>query len=360
MTASGTDTAGDWTRLYFNHGLLSRPQTGPPSLARQLPKERITGGSAREEWSLSRVHEEEWQYPLPHLYRQITGRTPYTGDKVPELVGRHLGQLKLFYSELDFLVEHGHRARLIVYVGAAEGYHTGFLAKLFPEHTWHLWDSQPFKIPPRDNIQIFNRLFTDEDAEEYATGEPCLFISDIRTLEFRDHLDVGDNEGAEDVIEQDLRRQEQWVLTVRPVAASLKMRVPYREGVSEFLDGPVYLQPYAPMSTEARIWVTDPDRRREWDHLEYDERMAYFNLHLRPGPHDEYWGPVMDCCGVMHSWDNALAFTILYRYLSSVDRPKDHRAVCRLFTAILDYHRRRYGSRYDIVRAPSADGSSKC
>ena len=47
----------------------------------------------------------------------------------------------------------------VVYVGAAEGYHTAYLADMFSDFKFDLWDQREFDIKDRPNITLFNRLF---------------------------------------------------------------------------------------------------------------------------------------------------------------------------------------------------------
>lgn len=44
-----------------------------------------------------------------------------------------LGQLKLLITEIMFLVKVSKHGDKVVYVGAAEGYHSGYLADMFPD-----------------------------------------------------------------------------------------------------------------------------------------------------------------------------------------------------------------------------------
>lgn len=342
----------DWQRLYSTHGMGRVVRNGGRGrFAREdqtlLGEEHSLSDSNRREWLMTRTVRED---DMVTRYSQIQGRVEYVVAAEKGMSPLHIGQFKLFFSELEFLTRHAHQADLILYVGAAEGYHTGFMANLFPQHTFHLWDPRPFDIPPRDNVILFQKLFTDGDAEGYA-GQKLLLITDIRNAEFRERLDEEDPDGAESVILRDLKLQEGWVRTIRPVASSIKMRLPYYPGQTETLDGEVYLQPYSPASTETRLHIVDPDSRRVWDHTEYDERMAYFNLKIRPGKHDSRWGKIMDKCGLVHSWDNAMALTICEKYLEMRGRKTDGNSICKFFTAIFRYHRRRYGRKYDIVKS---------
>ena len=107
---------------------------------------------------------------------------------------RHMGQVKLLLSEIDFLTDFAiNRGTVIVYVGAADGMHIPTLDRMFMDLRlqWRLYDPSPFsqnvldwqKRNP-DRVKVHTRVFTDEDTAAYASldQEEVLFICDIRTL----------------------------------------------------------------------------------------------------------------------------------------------------------------------------------
>jgi hypothetical protein len=87
----------------------------------------------------------------------------------------HWGQRKLLLSEVEFLTLYGHLSSVVVYAGAAPGTHTGYLARLFPQHRFVLLDPAPFTVRETDRILCRNELFTDDVAREFA-GKGVLFI----------------------------------------------------------------------------------------------------------------------------------------------------------------------------------------
>src|SRR3989337_580684 len=125
-----------------------------------------------------------------YKYSQLSNDERMNYDEMRKIdcghVGReiHLGQLKLLITELMFLSKKSEKGNKVVYVGAAEGYHTAKLADMFPQLTFELWDPGKFTVLKRDNIKIFNAFFTTKNAQDYAhEGNNILFISDIRNLE---------------------------------------------------------------------------------------------------------------------------------------------------------------------------------
>lgn len=120
-----------------------------------------------------------------------------------------------------------------------------------------------------------NGLFNDEMANEYAGRQDTLFISDIRRTF-----------ASEELIEEDMRDQMRWHDIMKPRASHFKFRLPWDAGQTEYLDGIVYIQPYAqPQSTETRLVATS-NTRRVWCHKEYEEQCFFFNTIVRKGWHD--------------------------------------------------------------------------
>jgi hypothetical protein len=187
----------------------------------------------------------------------------------------------------------------IVYAGAAPGVHIPFLAAMFPELTFHLYDPSPFKIQQTERIFLYNQLFLDADAQKWAGRDDVYFISDIRS----DPSSIPKNDVGrrETLIVTDMRRQEKWVETIRPIKASLKFRLRYTASESfggeeyrparyfEYLDGLVYIQPWARrVSSETRLIVSSPEdktvplAKKVWDIAKYESQMFFFNVRVRP------------------------------------------------------------------------------
>lgn len=248
----------------------------------------------------------------------------------------HHGQRKLLISEIDFLSRHGHRAPLVVYAGAAPGVHIPFLAALFPDHHFELYDPHPFALgglpgepplraplpwgaEPLSRIAPRRQLFTDDTAREYASRN-CLFLSDIRT-------GGKTHEAFERAVQADLDLQRGWVEIIRPKAALLKFRTPFLDVVSgpetEYLDGELRLQAWAPpTSAETRLEVLPPRRgkipAREYDNAGYEALMFYHNAVRRYWvffPHDLQTGAEGVVPGLDHCFDCRLEIEIWREYL---------------------------------------------
>jgi len=149
-------------------------------------------------------------------------------------------------NEVELLTIHARAEDTVVYAGAAPGNHLRYLAKvLFPLLNFVLIDPAPFNITPNDRIILIQELMTDAIAEKYSGRDDIIFLSDIR----RTH-------GSEELISQDMADQQRWHDIIRPRVSMLKFRLPWQAGMTEYLDGKIYLQPYIGLrSTETRLVV---------------------------------------------------------------------------------------------------------
>lgn len=203
-------------------------------------------------------------------------RKKYDEKELEKLTTLHWGQRKLFLTELEFLCLNGGRFReneekIVLYIGAAPGLHLNLLTRLFPQFRYILYDPAPFKIEPSDNVEIHQECFTTEEAEKYI-NKNVLFICDIRTSEYNKNGKQG-----EDIL-ADMMLQQEWYIKLNPVAGLLKFRFSYLPGKTEYLDGDIYLQSFpGKLSTETRLVPFGIDRKRAWDHTEYEEQMFYHN-----------------------------------------------------------------------------------
>lgn len=113
----------------------------------------------------------------------------------------HWGQLKLFYSELEFLTivskYYDHKECILVYVGSAPGHHIAYFRKLFQDLHMILYDPAPFIVKQDEYIEIHTKeegYFTDETVAEVLKnpkikGKHILFISDIRITDPDDRFE---------------------------------------------------------------------------------------------------------------------------------------------------------------------------
>ena len=234
----------------------------------------------------------------------------------------HWGQRKLYLSEVEFFALHWNQVTnpnpLCVYAGAAPGTHITLLSEMFPSFTFHLYDPHPIEIKETDKIKIFSGYFTDDIAKQYANRNDVFFISDIRSVDYKENqkkalakrgitkFDTNGNPvGSVNVIKeatkeadlqtekevwQDMLTQQNWILIMNPVEALIKFRLPYsldgKDRKVQYLKGIVYWQAWSPSTTsETRL---KPTRNAagayeiaDWSILEYEQWCFYQNSSVR-------------------------------------------------------------------------------
>ena len=214
-----------------------------------------------------------------------------------KLENMHWGQLKLFTSELLFLVNYyDNTVNNVVYIGAAPGEHIVVLADLFPDINFHLYDKATFdpRLDDKLNVHTHHTYFTTSHIQEWKQKQ-CLLISDIRTVTYDSKkTKLQDMKINEDTVWKDMLLQQKWVEEIKPVYALLKFRLPYAEPFElkkgknrNYLDGIVYIQPFSkPTSSETRLCVNGLEcRRRDWDILSYERKLFHHNSEVRNKVH---------------------------------------------------------------------------
>jgi hypothetical protein len=248
-----------------------------------------------------------------------------------------------------FLSKQSSKGDKVLYIGAADGYHINKLVEMFPDLTYDLWDPRKFDVKKHPNIKMFQKFFTDKDAESYVKdGSNILFISDIRHPEYFSLVRKKMSKKLDEIIGEDLDRQLKWIQTIKPKYSFLKFRLQYKPGKTQYLKGKVYLQPYSPFSTETRLMTNKYFDIMEYDNIEFDEKLAYFNCYIRSENHKK-WMDVMKKYNIKNIWDNNIAFYTLYHYLDKVKGIKSEEETAKLFNEIIDFHKKKYGKKYDFV-----------
>lgn len=213
----------------------------------------------------------------------------------------HMGQDKLFFSELELLVRLGapQRKVLVIYPGGGPGTHVPLLASL--TRAKFILIDPAFKnknlnpIPPSDNIVIFSELF-DVDKWLNLTGtegfDELVLISDIRSEP--KGVKKGTKEYAkkfDDEIRANMEMQQSWFLRLQeslpkkiPFSALFKFRLTWEEGETKYLKGPRFFQVFAKeSSTEVRLLAQSPSKSRWYQHRTAEEQLFFFNSKYRSG-----------------------------------------------------------------------------
>lgn len=297
-------------------------------------------------------------------------------DPIRQIVSEnyHWGQLKLYYSELEFICIVANKYDLnkcvIVYVGAAAGNHIEHLEKLFPELHWLLIDPATFAIKTSDKIDIWTGnkgFFKDESIPDVfdhpfvKKSDYILFISDIRT------------ETTEDTIHREMINQQRWLVKLKAQMGMLKFRLPYTipggrtEWVYDtsdlkgyikqlrgkkntphkmyYLDGQIFTQLFPPQySTEMRLIVEkNPDglfHMKNYDTVDYEEKCLYYNVKIRQS-HVTYKDSELltkHILGCRSTYEIASEYFIVKSYLDYRRVTSDFNAVCEKIYEIRNFH----------------------
>ena len=237
----------------------------------------------------------------------------YRQSKSKEIIHNqlHHGQRKLFMSELQLFCEtlkSFDQHASVLYAGSAPCVHLPYLALLFPNLRFILWDPAPYvKLDKlyeeliekhknsdfyvqsegiKNRFEIHNDFFTDEVADSYY-NKVDYFISDIR-------LGVEMNgshwtQEFEDQIEKDMHAQMIWTQKIKPhIASLLKYRLPYIDSEKkldiEYMKGRVMVQTWpSKSSTETRLLTLhgDYNKMHTFHVHHYQDWLSYHNQIIR-------------------------------------------------------------------------------
>lgn len=288
--------------------------------------------------------------------------------KISFLKNLHLGQLKLFSNELEFILSYccdenlGKKKKLILYIGAGPGNHLVYLAKMFPTFEWHLFDCRfDKKLEDVKNVFLEKRYFDDESLKVYQEmiereGESLdlYFISDIRDLSYNSK-----NWNVEEELKvlDDMDLQKSWVLALKPKFSMLKFRLPFPEPevisklgkTVSYLDGIIYKQPWARgKSIETRLIVSGEDLQDvKYSLSDYEEQMFYHNAVIRQ---KDYIFPLSDILNgkkiskyltINTRYDCAYIITLLYQYFNrskpGIDDKTLEKNIIKILNVISEY-----------------------
>lgn len=203
----------------------------------------------------------------------------------------HWGQRKLLLTEIEYFtifIKNNPDAKNIyaIYAGSAPGTHILYLSKLFPEIHFELYDPRAFSnklLQNKEMIKTHIQYFTDNTAKKWISldhpDKTILFISDIRTSENNNQT----LEQIEECVKNDQAFQTKWYNIINPEMAMFKFRLPWNDGITTYLDGDIYIQPYPPInSTETRLIVKKNAINKLYNNRQYEEQLFYFNNRIRP------------------------------------------------------------------------------
>lgn len=237
----------------------------------------------------------------------------------------HWGQRKLLLGEIEFFTLYLQNNSIenitCIYAGAAPGTHIILLSKLFPNINFILYDPRDFseeliEYSKDNNIEIFQEYFTDETAYNLSNLDSnILFISDIRTA----NIETMNQEEIEECVKSDHVMQKNWYDIIKPKMTMLKFRLPWDDNITSYIDGEIYLQCYAPLSsTETRLVINNyTSHLKSYDNKKYEEQLFYFNKYCRE---TEYENPLsklntLNKNGLTNKYDSICEIYIISKLL---------------------------------------------
>jgi len=222
------------------------------------------------------------------------------------------GQRKLFVSNLlaiklaaeDMQRRNDTRRIKLVVAGASPGIHLPVLARYLAASNIadrldvHLYDPKPLHpavagvVRRSEHLTFTQDEFRDSHALDWSRRDPaktCLiFLSDIRS----DIHGKAEHARADEAkIGVDMRRQKEWVETMRPDYSMLKFHAQHatRDNPSiapgfSYLAGDLYKQADTDLfSAECRLFVTQADiREKQYSTADIERHMFFHNQSLRP------------------------------------------------------------------------------
>lgn len=259
----------------------------------------------------------------------------------------HNGQRKLLFSEIEFITllskQYDLNNIIILYIGAAAGYHLTQLFELFPESEFILCDPNQFKFKNNNTnkIHIINELYTDDTIQKIndinSNNKFIALISDIR------------RDTDEHMIFNDMIKQQYWVIQANAIAYMLKLRFPYiddnfsytdftynidnikkyisvpkiKSNKILYLSGNIYTQIYPPgRSSETRlIYIkANPNDKYKliyYDPLTYEQKLNYFNTFDRNNSYIFKNSQMLKyhLIGYDDGYESVVEYYIIYNYL---------------------------------------------
>ena len=244
----------------------------------------------------------------------------------------HYGQLKLHLSEVELILlaykemleAKEKRPLVMIYAGAAGGFHIKFLSKMFPEVYFELYDPAKFAIKETDKIKIYNQLFLDKDAKKAMNNAKerfdnpyIMLVSDIRLTP-----------ATEEQVERDMEIQLGWWKVTNPDLAMYKFRLPWRPGTTTYPEGEIYTQAFpGATSTETRLIFKKNANLIKYDNIEYEERCFHHNVNTRLLRYDLIGKLDMKRDGVCNCYDCAKFIYLTQEYFKWKGEPASRETI---------------------------------
>ncbi len=288
----------------------------------------------------------------------------YTDLRKAPTSATHIGQRKLFLTELQFLTDimmlnvmDDTKKMTVVYAGAAPSNHTGYLSDLFPHIKFVLIDPNPFKVheaTPRVLLEkgksgvatdhssqstgVFNQEICQKMLEEVVRDDKnrIFIINDLMTMELAhatrqvipEHYFISDirtnsTSGTERDIPDALdilwncAQQLNWMTVMKPRLSMLKFRHPFYNENPEVFKRKSRESPYMEDFAEAKKNGIDFVANFESKKLVYWDGTV--NLQAWPGSHSTETRLITEAKS-FKDWGTPVAFENKLFYYNYIER----------------------------------------
>lgn len=211
------------------------------------------------------------------------------------LLRTHWMQRNLLLTHFEFLTRFADSKHPVLHIGAAPAGHIAYLAKLFPNQAFILYDPCDFTVTESSQIKIYQKFFTDADVAHFEKEE-VLFISEIYDKPSK----IIDSSGNVSMHSEWMDLQARWHRRLNTTKSLMDFHLPYPPGHVTYLNGDLYIQPFGRRDIRGtRLLVSEGER--VYDYSAYDEAGIYFNLIDRLQCYDHpYQNENLDACYYCH------------------------------------------------------------
>ncbi len=297
-------------------------------------------------------------YKNHHLYTNWKEYTPYKSIREIEDIytrSSHWGQLKLMLTEICFLslfsgidyssTTKGTKGVKVIYAGAAPSDHIEILVKYFPkEYHYDLVDPEKWnqefvnktkgelgkqnmspdykKYTINEQIDVYHGFFTDELANTFAEkykDDQVIFLSDIRPTNIEELSSTIEERNR--IVNENMEMQRKWYEIIKTknkfeVWGMFKFKPTFDSNITEYLDGYLFYQPWAPLKSPELRLITNSLGLKKYDNKWLEEHLVWFNEVRRNSFDGEYRDPLLN-----NMFDTTYMYDIieLLRYIFDIE-----------------------------------------
>jgi len=254
---------------------------------------------------------------LPRILKKEAERKVYDKKLVPRPATTvYWSERQYLILFLEFMLKHGHRSKRVICTGAGPGREVPFIAGLFPEHVFELYEEKiPFQVdhvPGKIELHSgHDGALTEEKARALGkAGARPLFIYNASPIPGVAQMD----QNIERKAAEELAKQTQIHTAMKPVASLLEFSLPWKKGSTSAPVGEIWLPIWGKSTGTVGRLVSTSTEVVQYDHTKFEEQMFFFNTMTRANAfkHDA------DCSkvhGMDHCYDCAAEAMVVRDFL---------------------------------------------